>query len=47
MKIKMKNIDHIVTTYIDLGLDMDTNIIDVKSLSVWYDADTYIVLSNT
>ena len=47
MKIKMKNIDHTVTTYIDLGLDMYTNIMDIKSLSVWYDAYTYIVLSNT
>ena len=33
MKMKMKK-DHIYTTKIDLGLDMDTNIVNIKIVSV-------------
>ena len=33
MKMKMK-IDHIGKTYIDLGLDMDINILNIISVSV-------------
>ena len=33
MKIKMKK-NHINTTQVDLGLDMDTNIFNVKSVLV-------------
>ena len=43
MKIKMKmkkekrKKDHIDTIYIDLGLDMNTNIVNIKGDSVWCD----------
>ena len=40
--MKMKK-DHIYTTKIDLGLDMDTNIVNIKIVSVW----CLNVLSNT
>ena len=35
MKMKKKRkLHHIDMTYIDLGLDMDTNIVNIKSVSV-------------
>ena len=34
MRLKMKNRSHIYDIYIDLGLDMDTNIINVKYVSL-------------
>ena len=40
MKMKMK-IDHIGKTYIDLGLDMDINILNIISVSVWWCAYMY------
>ena len=42
MKMKIKK-DHINTLKVDLGLDMDTNIVNIKSVSVWWS----FVLSNT
>ena len=42
MKIKKKN--HIDTTQTDLGLDMDTNTENIRSVSVWW---CLYVLSNT
>ena len=35
MRLKMK-IDHIDTTQIDLGLDMDKNRVNIKIVSVWW-----------
>ena len=29
-------IEYIVTTYIDQGLDMDLNILNIKCVSVWW-----------
>ena len=39
-----KDTDRIDTTQIDLGLSMDTNIMNINSVSVWWYFD---VLSNT
>ena len=33
---KKRKIDHIDTTLIDLGLDINTNIINIKSVSLWW-----------
>ena len=45
IKIKIKIItDHIDTTQIDLGIDMDTNLVNIKLFSVWW---CFYVLSNT
>ena len=43
MKMKMKK-DHIDTTWIDLFLDMDSNIVNIKSVLVWW---CLYVLNNT
>ena len=34
---KKQKKDHIDTIYIDLGLDMNTNIVNIKGDSVWCD----------
>ena len=37
MKKEKRKKDHIDTIYIDLGLDMNTNIVNIKGDSVWCD----------
>ena len=34
LEMKINKINHTDTTSIDLGLDMDTNIVNIKSVSV-------------
>ena len=43
-QIDTKKTDHIDTTWIDLGLYMDTNVVNIKSVSVLW---CFYVLSNT
>ena len=42
MKMKMKKKGHIGTTWIDLGPDMGTNIVNIKSVSLWYNLNVLI-----
>ena len=42
MKMKMKKRGYIGTTWIDLGPDMGTNIVNIKSVSLWYNLNVLI-----